>query len=62
MAQLEALERQAELARAELEQELKLLRRSMGANIVRYVGSTGTIVLAADARSPFVTPSKRPRQ
>ena len=58
-ARLEALEREAGLARAELEQELKQLRRSMGANIVLYSGSTA-IVRAADARSPFTTPSRRP--
>ena len=58
-AQLEALERKAEQARAELERELKALRRSMGANIVRYSGSTSAIVRAADARSPFTTLSRK---
>ena len=58
-SQLSAMARKAELARAELEQELKQLRRSMGANIVLYSGSTA-IVRAADARSPCTTPSRRP--
>ena len=52
-AQLSAMARKAELARAELEQELDRLRRSMSADIVRYSGSSTTLVRAVDARSPF---------
>ena len=52
-AQLSAMARKAELARAELELELDRLRRSMSANIVRYSGSSTTLVRAVDARSPF---------
>jgi hypothetical protein len=36
------------------------LIRSMSANIVRYSGSSTTLVRAADARSPF-TPRARDR-
>jgi MerR family transcriptional regulator, heat shock protein HspR len=57
-SQLTAVERKAELARAELEQELDQLRRSISADIVLYTGST-TLVRAADARSPFASPAKR---
>ena len=61
-AQLSAMARKAELARAELEQELDRLRRSMSADIVRYSGSSTTLVRAADARSPFEPPARgRPR-
>jgi len=51
-ARLDALEQEAAEARAALEAELAQLRRSMGANIVRYTGST-SLVRAEDARSPF---------
>ena len=58
-AQLSAMARKAELARAELEQELDRLRRSMSADIVRYRGAGTEIVLAADARSPFKSARER---
>jgi MerR family transcriptional regulator/heat shock protein HspR len=58
-SQLSAMARQAELARAELEQELDRLRRSMSADIVRYSGASTALVRAADARSPFPPPSRR---
>src|ERR1700676_2941783 len=45
-SQLSAMARKAELARAELEQELDRLRRSISADIVLYTGST-TLVRAA---------------
>jgi DNA-binding transcriptional MerR regulator len=57
-AQLSAMARKAELARAELELELDRLRRSMSADIVRYSGSSTTLVRAADARSPFKSPAR----
>jgi MerR family transcriptional regulator/heat shock protein HspR len=59
--QLEATARKAELARLELVKELDLLRRSMSADIVRYSGGSTTLVRAADARSPFTKPRRRPR-
>jgi MerR family transcriptional regulator/heat shock protein HspR len=58
-AQLSAMARKAEQARAELEQELDRLRRSMSADIVRYSGATTAIVLASDARSPFKSSRER---
>jgi MerR family transcriptional regulator/heat shock protein HspR len=58
-AKLEALEREAERARRELIAELEGLRRSMGANIVRYAGASTELVRAADARSPFRTRATR---
>jgi MerR family transcriptional regulator, heat shock protein HspR len=62
-AQLGAMARKAEQARLELEQELDRLRRSLSADIVRYVGSSTALVRASDARSPFVPPARRrPRE
>jgi MerR family transcriptional regulator, heat shock protein HspR len=58
---LEATAREAELARLELVKELDLLRRSMSADIVRYTGGSTTLVRAADARSLFTQPRRRPR-
>jgi MerR family transcriptional regulator, heat shock protein HspR len=58
--QLEATVRAAELARLELVKELDLVRRSMSADIVRYSGGSTTLVRAADARSPFTKPRRRP--
>ena len=55
-ARLEAKALEAEQARRELEAELERLRRSMGANIVRYSGSGTAIVRAADARATFKAP------
>jgi MerR family transcriptional regulator/heat shock protein HspR len=60
-AQLIATARKAEQAREELLQELDRLRRSTSADIVLYTGST-TLVRAADARSPFAAPRRRPRK
>ena len=54
-AQLAAKQLEAEQARGELEAELETLRRSMGANIVRYTGSTA-LVRAVDARAQFKPP------
>ena len=55
-AQLEAKALEADAARRELEAQLEALRRSMGANIVRYAASGTAIVRAADARSSFGPP------
>jgi len=60
-AQLSAMARKAEQVRGELEQELDRLRRSHSADIVLYTGTT-TLVRAADARSPFAKPRRRPRE
>ena len=57
-AQLDALEREAEQARVELEAELDRVRRSTSADIVRYTGAGTAMVRAADARSPFRTPGR----
>jgi MerR family transcriptional regulator/heat shock protein HspR len=61
-AQLEVKALEAEAARRELEAQLEALRRSMGANIVRYTGSGTAIVRAADARSSFGPLGSRRRQ
>jgi MerR family transcriptional regulator/heat shock protein HspR len=61
-ARLEALARQAELARLELIAELEGLRRSMSADIVRYNGASTELVRAADVRSPFGRRATRRRQ
>jgi MerR family transcriptional regulator/heat shock protein HspR len=60
-SQLVAKAREAEAARLQLKQELDALRRSMSSDIVLYTGSTA-IVRAADARSPFRSPRRRPPQ
>jgi MerR family transcriptional regulator/heat shock protein HspR len=61
-ARLDALRREAELARRELIAELDGLRRSMSADIVRYNGVSTALVRAADARSPFDGRATRRRQ
>jgi MerR family transcriptional regulator/heat shock protein HspR len=55
-AQLAAKTLEAEEARLALVAELECLRRSMGANIVRYSGSGTALVRAADARAMFRPP------
>jgi len=62
-AQLAAKALEAEEARRALEVELETLRRSMGANIVRYSGAGTAIVRAADARAALrpLPPSRRRR-
>jgi MerR family transcriptional regulator/heat shock protein HspR len=62
-AQLAAKQLEAEQARGELEAELETLRRSMGANIVRYAGGSTAIVRAADARASLgQSPPSRKRE
>ena len=61
-AQLTAKAAEAEEARRALEAELETLRRSMGANIVRYSGASTAIVRAADARAALRPPAARRRR
>jgi MerR family transcriptional regulator/heat shock protein HspR len=58
-AQLAAKALEAEEARRALEAELDALRRSMGANIVRYSGVGTAIVRAADARAALAPQRRR---
>jgi MerR family transcriptional regulator/heat shock protein HspR len=55
-ARLANVERQADAARVQMEEELDRIRRSMRTEIVPYTGTTD-LIRRADARSPFV---KRP--
>jgi MerR family transcriptional regulator/heat shock protein HspR len=55
---IEALERDAVRAQAELAKELELVRRSFRAELVPYRKNT-ELVRAADARSPFRVPVAR---
>jgi MerR family transcriptional regulator/heat shock protein HspR len=60
---IEELELQALRAQVELAEELEQVRRSFRAELVPYGGShpVGTqLVRAADARSPFRLPARRP--
>jgi len=52
------LEVHAELAKAQMAEELERVRRSLRADIVPYTGSTA-IVRSAEARSPFGPPRTR---
>ena len=58
-AQLAAKALEAQEARQALEDELETLRRSMGANIVRYSGVGTAIVRAADARAALAPRRRR---
>jgi MerR family transcriptional regulator/heat shock protein HspR len=55
---LEALGRQADLAREQLLRELDGLRRSMSSDIVRYKVTSTALVRAVDAKSPFGAPPR----
>lgn len=59
-ARIEELELQALHAQLELARELEEVRRSFRAELVPYRGGT-EIVRAADARSPFRVPPRKPR-
>ncbi len=60
-ARIEALERDAVRAQAELAEELEKVRRSFRAELVPYRSST-EIVRASDAQSLFRVPVTRPRR